>query len=200
MIPMLLRVFTSLSLVLAGAVVMSAQEWGTEQQDVVFFNQAVVDPMQKLKEALGLSDVQVTAVQALLNLRRQTIEQISQEGATAHKALADLLAQANPNPAGLGSAFLDTRAIEQRMKAAADKFQSDFAALLNPEQRTTLGNLKAAASQIQALSALGIIEGPMGAMPFMKFLPFEAGAAAGMRGGPGVIQRSIRIQRPPLNQ
>jgi hypothetical protein len=107
------------------------------------------------------------------------------------------MAQTNPNPAEIGSAFLATRSIQQRLQAATEKFQTDFDALLSPQQRATVANLKAASGQIHALTALGVIDGGFGAMPFMKFL-FEPAAGAGVRGGPPMIQRAIRVERPRL--
>jgi uncharacterized membrane protein len=207
---MLFRVFTSMVLVLTGAITTSAQDPGTDPRDVVFFNHALPMPfgaigpdnaLEKVKEALSLSDVQVTAVQTLLNMRKESIRQIAEEAEAAHRQLRELLGQTNPSPMDVGMAFLASRAIQQRFQAAAEKFQSDFDALLSPQQRSTLAGLKAASSQIQALTALGLIDGGFGSMPFMKFLPFEAGAAgAGVRAAAPMIQRAIRIQRPaPAN-
>ena len=217
--PMLFRAVISATLLLSGAIAGFAQVPGPNGHDVIFFNEAFPMPptigpgpvpgrlpnevVETVKAALNLSDVQVTALKALLELHNQTNQQIFQEMQEAQRKLQEVMAENNPNPTDIGNAFLATRAAEQRLQAAGEKFRSDFQSLLNADQRTRLSNLQTESGQIEALRMLGVIGGP-GPSGIPRPLPPLGlfGGAVGVTGGPvpagppPVIQRTIRIQRP----
>jgi uncharacterized membrane protein len=130
--------------------------------------------IQKARSALNLSDVQINALKTLLTMRQQTIEQTLQSGQEAHAKLEELLKQTNPNPTDVGTAFLATRSVEDRVKALEEKFRTDFRAALSADQRATLDRLKAASEQVTALEEIGLIERafPHGfPMPFSTIEP-----------------------------
>jgi uncharacterized membrane protein len=114
---------------------------------------------QAVKTALGLSDAQVNALKTLVAMRDQNIEQVLQSTSDVRKKLQDLLSQTNPNPTEVGIALLAVQDIERQIEAGAEKFRTDFTALLTADQRSALDNLKIASSQIAPLSALGILDG-----------------------------------------
>ena len=130
--------------------------------------------IQKVRSALNLSDVQVNALKTLLTMRQQTVEQTMQSGQEAHVKLEELLKQTNPNPTEVGTAFLASRSIDDRVQAAEEKFRTDFRAALSADQRATLDRLKAASEQVNALEEIGLIEGafrPGFPMPFPSIEP-----------------------------
>jgi Spy/CpxP family protein refolding chaperone len=138
------------------------------------------EAIQKVRSALNLSEAQVNALKALFAMRQQTIEQTFQSVGETHRKLEDLMQQPNPNPTEVGTAFLATRSIEQRMKAADEKFRTDFRAMLSPDQRATLDKLKTASEQINSLEEAGIIERPFPHDFTMR--AFEPGFAIGFPG------------------
>lgn len=214
---MLLRTFALAILLWSVTVAGLAQVPGPDGHEVIFFNHAVGMPpigpgevpgqmpddgIQKVKAALNLSDVQVTAVKSLQALRSQTHQQVFQEMREVHWKLQEVITQNNPNPTDVGNAFLATQRAQQRFREAAGKFQTDFQALLDVGQRSRLTNLHTASGQIEALRMLGVLDGPGPAimpMPFPPIGPFSG--AVGAVGGvavptPQFIERSIRIRRP----
>jgi uncharacterized membrane protein len=165
-----------------------------QEKQVFFFNQAMAFPgepglpsdesIQNVRTALNLSDVQVNALKALFKMRQQTIEQTLMSVEETRRKLEDLLKQTNPNPTEVGTAFLASRSIDERIRGIDEKFRTDFRAALSPDQRATLDKLKAAASQIEALEQTGIIDGAFPhnfTMPAFTTMPaFEPGVAIGI--------------------
>jgi len=92
-------------------------------------------------------------------MRAQYNEQVFQSMAESQGKLEDLLTQPTPNATDVGAALLAVRGIESQMKAADEKFRTDFRALLSGEQRATLDKLSASSSSINALEAAGILDG-----------------------------------------
>jgi hypothetical protein len=190
----MLHLFTFSTLFLGAAALVSAQVPAFVQGNVVFFNpkRGGDDALPKVQAALNLSEAQVNAVKVLLNMRAETTSQIGRDMAAAQTKLQELASQSNPNPTEVGNAFLATQNVETRFRAAAEKFQTDFQALLSAEQRSILTNLQAASAQIESLRALGVIDAPLGAipMPFTKFAPVGGVAAEGVR----IIERARPIR------
>jgi hypothetical protein len=96
----MLRIFTFSTLFLGAAAMVSAQVPAFEQGNVMFFNHMRPgdDALPKVQAALNLSEVQMNAVKALLNMRAETASQIGQEMAAAQTKLHELTSQSNPNP------------------------------------------------------------------------------------------------------
>jgi len=131
--------------------------------------------IQKARSVLNLSEVQINALRALLTMRQQTIEQTLQSSEDAHRKLEELLNQPNPNPTEVGTAVLATRSIEDRVRAAEEKFRTDFRAALTADQRATLDRLKAASEQVNALEGIGLLEGTFPHGFTIPFQPIEPG-------------------------
>ena len=167
-----------------------------QEKSVVFWNHAMTIPgepgvlpdesIQKIRVALNLSDVQVNALKALFVMRQQTIEQTLISVEETQRKLEDLLKQSNPNPTEVGTAFLATRSIDEKMRGVDEKFRTDFRAALSPDQRAALDKLKAASEQIDALEQTAIIDRPFPhdfTMPaFGAVHAFEPGVAIGIHG------------------
>src|SRR5262245_42570558 len=115
--------------------------------------------IQTAQSALSLSEAQVNALKALLTMRREAIEKNMQAIEEKQQKLDEVLSQTNPNPTEVGTAFLASRNVEQQMRAADEKFRTDFKALLNASQQASLEKLKATSEQIHGLVELGILEG-----------------------------------------
>jgi Spy/CpxP family protein refolding chaperone len=145
------------------------------------------DVLQRVRDALNLTEAQVSAVRALITMRAETMQQIGQETGAAYRRLQELMAQSNPNPTEVGNAFLATRTAQEKMQGATEKFKTDFQAMLSAEQRATLSNLTASAGHIEALRMLGVIDYGFGPVhiaapsPMMPMpVPFS-GAGGGFR-------------------
>src|SRR5262245_45048288 len=101
------------------------------------------------QKALNLTEAQVTGLRALLNLRTDTTKTAFQDLAEKQKALGAVLGQQNPSALDIGNAYLGVQSAQNALKAADQKFQTDFKALLTADQRTTLQNLQNASNQIE---------------------------------------------------
>lgn len=187
---MLFRRFALVTLLLSATLPVMAQVHISSERDVVFFNHALPmqeEAVQKVQAAFNLSEVQVTAVKALLKMRDETTQGIFKEVEAAQQKLQETVSQRNPNPTEVGTAFLAARTVQERIGAAHEKFQTDFQALLNADQRAVLANLTTSASRIEALRQLGVLDGTAGS--FQMALPAMAPLA-----GPG-IRGGVRIER-----
>jgi hypothetical protein len=94
--------------------------------------------------------------------------------AEKQRALHEVISQANPNALEIGNAFLAVQAVQSQLRAAEEKFQTDFQALLTPDQRATIERLKTAATQIDALRRFGVF-GTENRNGFIMPFPSELG-------------------------
>jgi hypothetical protein len=145
-------------------------------QDTVFFSQGIAKGMvggmplpmppfgpvpdeavSAAQKALNLSEAQVTGLRALMNQRTETSKAAFQDFAEKQKALQAVLGQQNPSALDIGNAYLGVLSTQNALKAVADKFQTDFKALLSGDQRTALQKLQDSSGQIEGLRMLGIL-------------------------------------------
>ena len=132
---------------------------GMVSERAIFFRgpgQPPEEVITGVQQALKLSDTQVSALKALLNVRMETTNGIFQELGEKQTALQEIMAQTNPSALDIGNAFLAVQNLQARLRTTEQQFKTDFEALLTPDQRTTIQNLKTAASQIEALRRLGV--------------------------------------------
>ena len=141
------------------------------------------------QKALNLTEAQMTGLRVLLSLRAEATKTEFQQLAEMQKALGAVLSQQNPTALDIGNAYLAVQAAQNALKSAEQKFQTDFGALLTPEQRTVLQNLQNASGQIEAFRILGVFGGPR--PPF----EFPVPPGLGPLGGPIGVERAIRIFR-----
>ena len=212
---MLLRPFVLAVVTLILTVPLAARHQVVEERDIVFFNHAVGVPspgfdgvpeeaLNKAKAALNLSEVQVTAVQALFKMRMEANQRIFQEVEAAQMTLHDL-ADRKRSATEIGAAFLAVQTAHARVKDAADKFRSDFQALLSTDQRAALSRLNAASEQIEALRGIGVLDeaGLKMAMPFAGMRrsgpPAQASTSNVSRlGRRQQIMSNMTLRKPPL--
>lgn len=112
---------------------------------------------------LGFTDAQTTQLGDLL-LGLQTTEYgLQQEISTLQSQLDGLLGQPNPNPAVVGSLFLQIHALQLQAAQAIQDFQHQFASLLTDEQQAKVQAVTQA-SQLQpvvgAFVALHLVAAP----------------------------------------
>jgi Spy/CpxP family protein refolding chaperone len=194
---MLFRASVIVAVTATAAVSLFAQVPSPHREDVIFFNHAVAgiaagdvpeELINKVRETLTLSDAQVSALKILLTMQSQATMQIHQTALENQKKLDDLISQPNPNPTEVGNAFLASRSTHDQLQAAQDKFRSDFRALLNAQQRSTLDKLQAASEQIGGLTRVGILSGGSAETFFMTSpISYPAGAIG--------IQRHLSNER-----
>ena len=194
---MLFRTSVLLAVIGTAAVSLLAQVPFPHKEDFIFFNHSVAEIaagevpeelITKVRGTLSLSDAQVIALKTLLTMQSQATMQIHQTALENQKKLDDLISQSNPNPTEVGNAFLASRSMHDQMQAAQEKFRTDFRALLNTQQRSTLDKLQAASEQAGSLTRLGILSGGLEEKIFMTGpISYPAGAIG--------IQRHLSNER-----
>ena len=121
------------------------------------FGPAPDEAIAAAQKALNLSEAQVTGLKALLSQRTEASKAAFQELAEKQKGLQAVLAQQNPSAVDIGNAYLAVMSAQTTLKSMADKFQTDFKALLASEQRAALQKLQDSSGQIEALRMLGLL-------------------------------------------
>jgi Spy/CpxP family protein refolding chaperone len=101
-------------------------------------------PFAALKNALNLTDAQVTAIQALLQTRETRAQALRTEIGQKRTALETLLNAATPNPTDVGNAAIALRASEKKLVAERDWFITELKKLLTGDQQQKLDTLLAA--------------------------------------------------------
>jgi Spy/CpxP family protein refolding chaperone len=121
--------------------------------------QAGPAPEVVLKDVLGLTDDQVTALKGLLDTRRQNAEALHPQLADAEKALSDALAATSPDPTHVGTLLLAVQAVRTKLDKVDEAFRTSFTALLTSDQQQKVAailNLQKSLQAGQALRQLGL--------------------------------------------
>jgi Spy/CpxP family protein refolding chaperone len=114
------------------------------------------DPAGALKDALGLTDAQVTAITSLVQAERPRMEAIRTEINQKRQALDALLSAATPVPVDVGNAAIALHASESKMKTQQDYLISQIKQQLTGDQQQKLDTL------IAANGGRGLIPGLVG--------------------------------------
>jgi len=101
------------------------------------------DRTAALKNALGLTDAQVTAIQALEQTERTRMQSIMTDIRSKRQAL-DALLNATSNPTDVGNAAIALHAAESKISGERDYFISELKKLLTGDQQQKLDTLLAA--------------------------------------------------------
>ncbi len=110
---------------------------------------------------LGFTEPQAVQFGDLLN-QFQTAQRGLQEQIAARQAQLDiLLGQPNPDPAVIGSLFLQIHALQQEVARAIQSFQSQFTALLTDEQK----------QKVQAVTLASQLQPVVGAFVGLYLVP-----------------------------
>ena len=134
-------------------------------------------PLTALKNALNLTDAQVTAIQALLQTRETRAEAIRTEIQQKRTALETLLNATTPNPTDVGNAAIALRVSERKLIAERDWFITELKKLLTGDQQQKLDTLIAANPRF-----LGGPGGPGGPRGFGGSVGPGAPGPRGLRG------------------
>lgn len=113
-----------------------------------------VDSLQK---SLNLSTTQTSSVRILARTRRDTLQVIRDQARPKYQQLMALLKQPNPDPAAVGRATIEMKAIHDQALAKQADLEKQFMNLLNPTQQQTLNNLRKQAGTYWALHRLGLL-------------------------------------------
>jgi Spy/CpxP family protein refolding chaperone len=92
----------------------------------------------RMKEYLGLTEQQVTDVEALREKHRAASEPILQELKAKREALRTALGSAEPNATTVGQMVIAVRALGNQLRALNEGLRADTLALLTPEQKDKL--------------------------------------------------------------
>jgi hypothetical protein len=130
------------------------------------------DPAAALKNALGLTDAQVTAITSLVQAERTRTEAIRTEIDQKRQALDALLSAATPVPVDVGNAAIALHVSESKIKTQHDYLISQIKQQLTGDQQQKLDTL------VSVNGGRGLIPGLLGPGP----------------GGPGLRGRSGRLQ------
>ena len=127
------------------------------------------NPGTALKNALGLTDAQVSAITTLVQNSRTQFQTIQSDIRQKRQALDSLLSAASPSPVDVGNAAIALRAAQNAQKTAET-------ALINQIKQQLTGD------QQQKLDAIIAANGGRGLIPGLRLDP----------GGPGPQGRGAR--------
>jgi Spy/CpxP family protein refolding chaperone len=102
------------------------------------------NPITSLKDALSLTDAQVTAITALFQAEQTRTEAIRAEIEQRRQALDATLNVASPAPVDVGNAAIALHASEAKIKAEQDSFIAQLKQQLTGDQQQKLDTLLAA--------------------------------------------------------
>jgi Spy/CpxP family protein refolding chaperone len=102
------------------------------------------DRAAALKNALGLTDAQVTAIQALEQTERTRMQTIMTDIRSKRQALDALLNAGSANPTDVGNAAIALHAAQSKISGERDNFISELKKLLTGDQQQKLDTLLAA--------------------------------------------------------
>ncbi len=116
--------------------------------------QAGVPPDAVLKDVLGLSDDQLTALRAAIDARRQTADTLMPQLADAERALAEALKGGTTDATQLGTLLLKVQAVRAQLDQVQDAFKAALAKILNAAQQQKVADVLALQKALQAGQAL----------------------------------------------
>jgi Spy/CpxP family protein refolding chaperone len=107
-----------------------------------------------LAKALNLTATQKAAAKPLQDELQATVQPLFADLQVKHQAVKAAL-DSNADAATVGEAAIAAHAVELQIKAAHDKFATDFAALLTPEQAAKFETLKAQHEKMGPMGHMG---------------------------------------------
>ena len=102
------------------------------------------NPLTGLKNALGLTDAQVQAINTLIQTEKTRVQAIMTEIQQKRQALNSLLNAASPAPNDVGNAAIALNASEKKLPPERDYFITQLKTLLTGDQQSKLDTLLAA--------------------------------------------------------
>ena len=102
------------------------------------------NPLTGLKNALGLTDAQVQAIESLAQAEKARVQAIMSDIRQKRQALNTLLNAASPNPNDVGNAAIALNGSERKLGPERDNFITQLKNLLTGDQQQKLDTLLAA--------------------------------------------------------
>jgi Spy/CpxP family protein refolding chaperone len=94
-----------------------------------------------LKNRLGLTGQQVSAIRELQRKHREDVLPLEQQLRAKNQALRAALEVAQPSTATVGQIVIDQQALRKQLNAHNEKLRTDILALLTPEQKQKFEHL-----------------------------------------------------------
>src|SRR5262249_7339280 len=89
-------------------------------------DQQIDRALDTLKRTLNLNASQVTSIRQLAQSRRQSFQSIREQAHPKFEQLMTLLKQPNPDPAAVGRAVIDLKAIHEQVKAKQNDLEKQI--------------------------------------------------------------------------
>ena len=114
--------------------------------------------LNTLQGTLNLNTSQVSSIRQLAQSRLDTLRSIREQ--VRLEQLMSLLNQADPDPAAVGRATIELKAIHDQARSKQADFERQLSSLLNPMQQQIVNNLRSQAQTFVALRRLGLLGVP----------------------------------------
>src|SRR5690349_21634296 len=98
-------------------------------------------PFANLKNALNLTDAQVSAIQSSAQAAQQQTKTINADLRTRRQTLESLLSAASPNPNDVGNAALAVRASENQLRTVQSNLLTSIRNTLTSDQQLTFDSM-----------------------------------------------------------
>ena len=115
--------------------------------------------LHTLQATLDLSPAQVKDIRQLAVSRRDTFRSIREEAMQKCEQLMELLDQPNPDPATVGRATIELKAVHDQARSNQADLENQLSNLLTPDQRKIVDSLRHQARTFVALRSIGLLGG-----------------------------------------
>ncbi len=123
-------------------------------------DQEIDRSLETLQRTLSLSPSQVTSIRELARSRRDSFRTIREQAKPKFEQLMAMLKQPNPDPAAVGKAVIELKAIHEQVRTKQADMEKQLTSILNPTQQQTVNNLRNQAPTFMALRRLGLLGTP----------------------------------------
>lgn len=120
-------------------------------------------PVDAVKQALALTDAQVTQLQQLQQSARAAAEPIVTQIRARQQSLKQAMEQTSPDPLTVGRLMVEIKGLNQQIRLNDQKFNAQAVALLTADQKAKLKGLEDAAKLRAAIgqaAALNLLQPP----------------------------------------
>ena len=121
-------------------------------------DQEIDRSMNVLQHTLNLNSSQVNTIRDMARVRRDEMKSMREQTAPKFRELMSLLNQPNPDPAAVGRATIELKAVHDRFRSRQADMEKQLSSILNPTQRQTVDQLRSQAGTFMALRQLGLIQ------------------------------------------
>src|SRR5262245_53726389 len=123
-------------------------------------DQEIDRALDTLQSTLNLTTSQTNNIRQLAQSRRDTLRSIREQARPKFEQLMLLLNQADPDPAAVGRATIELKAIHDQARSRQADLEKQFLSLLDPTQQQIVNNLRNQAQTFVALRRLGLLGVP----------------------------------------